>query len=274
MSRSRARWSPPSSPLPLLVALIAVLLALPLAAAGSDAGGGGEGAADQEAMESGEVMPPVRAETGGACTYHCDCPKGELCNRAGRCEGVLCPMIWAPVCGVDGHTYGNACEAEAAHVVVAHEGPCPTVCGGIQGLPCDKGQVCDLPAGICQGADLQGVCKDRPAKDDCPEMYRPVCGCDAVTYGNDCLRLAAGVQKDHDGECADGGGCDSNADCSAEDYCAFAPGTCGDQPGECRFRPEVCTKELRPVCGCDGHTYGNACAAASAGVSVRHQGAC
>lgn len=73
------------------------------------------------------------------------------------------------------------------------------VCGGIQGLPCEQGQFCEQEAGSCSAADLQGVCVDIP--EVCTQQYDPVCGCDGETYGNDCERRRAGVQKDHDGEC-------------------------------------------------------------------------
>ena len=38
---------------------------------------------------------------------------------------VMCPAIWAPVCGCDGITYGNSCEAVNYHGIVTFtEGPC------------------------------------------------------------------------------------------------------------------------------------------------------
>ncbi|MCD6390182.1 MAG: thrombospondin type 3 repeat-containing protein [Desulfobulbaceae bacterium] len=61
--------------------------------------------------------------------------------------------------------------------------------------------------------------------------------------------------------------CESNRDCDKGYYCAREVGAC-DVPGLCQPQPGVCADVYEPVCGCDSKTYGNACEAAIAGVSV------
>ncbi|MCZ6795926.1 MAG: Kazal-type serine protease inhibitor domain-containing protein [Planctomycetota bacterium] len=143
------------------------------------------------------------------CVSSEDCPPECYCAKeAGDCDGVgecterpdVCPAVFDPVCGCDSVTYSNECEAAAARVNVAHRGPCETSrCGGIAGIPCSPGEFCEFPPGTCDVVDNAGECV--PIPDVCLAIFDPVCGCDGMTYGNDCERRRAGVQKAGDGAC-------------------------------------------------------------------------
>jgi len=81
----------------------------------------------------------------------------------------------------------------------AQAAPKPQVCGGIADPPCAQGTFCQRPVNTCRGADIRGTCVKIPQT--CFKIFRPVCGCDNKTYGNDCERQAARVSKLHNGKC-------------------------------------------------------------------------
>lgn len=132
---------------------------------------------------------------------------------------------------------------------------------------CPKGQYRATPPGDCSHP---GVCEDIP--EICPDVWQPVCGCDGITYGNECEAAAAGMNIESQGKCPVF--CSSNADLAdPSGYCEKKDGDC-DGVGSPAAKPEICPDIREPVCGCDGVTYGSRCEAAAAGVNIESDGAC
>ncbi|TVQ97852.1 MAG: hypothetical protein EA398_13900 [Deltaproteobacteria bacterium] len=180
------------------------------------------------------------------CRLDTDCSVGQLCLR-GTCEAVACITLYDPVCGVDGRTYGNDCEARVMHVEVAHPGECETRPG-----------TCETPnpAGCTQdGCDDDEIC-DRSGVDCAPSA----CFCDPDLGAWACTRDCGGG-----GTCipAEQAACRIDTDCDTGTLCLG---------GECVGLS--CPTLYDPVCGVDGRTYGNACEARLMHVDVAHAGEC
>ena len=193
------------------------------------------------------------ARAGNTCTAneYCAYTEGSLCGAADA-EAIckprpnLCSTVYAPVCGCDGQTHANSCAASLAGSGVLHAGPCA-----------GSGRSC-----VVGGVTYPDGAGNIPAADGCN-----VCSCADGALA--CTKKACPAPRSCGGF--------AGLTCDATEYCAYVEGQlCGatDASAFCMARPNACDAVLSPVCGCDGKTYPNACAAALAGFGYVSQGAC
>ena len=87
----------------------------------------------------------------------------------------------------------------------------------------------------------------------CTSNLDPVCGVNGQTYRNDCYAFCHGFMETGEG-----------VEVKCKGRCP-----CSDQPDVC-----ICTYQYDPMCGRNGQTYGNSCAAGCAGQAVQWTGKC
>jgi hypothetical protein len=167
---------------------------------------------------------------------------------------IDCFNIVRLVCGIDGKTYNNVCEAQRANVQVKYDGKCSCICAAINAPVCadmGAGKMATISnrcqakcAGVINMVD--GACP-QPGTQVCPSFIKEVCGIDGKTYRNACEAQRANVKVKSEGKCV-------------------------PEP------PCICPSIISPVCGAksDGKmtTFPNRCQAKCAGVVAMIDGAC
>ena len=131
--------------------------------------------------------------------------------------------------------------------------------------------VADMTFSSEKNEDSKEIVNDNDSDDNfvaCTREYAPVCGVDGETYSNRCV-----AEEQYNIEIAYAGECGSQETSNDEDT------NTNDDNEKIFCTPEqhaaeFCTLEYAPVCGSDGITHGNACAACAQGVEYYVVGEC
>lgn len=136
------------------------------------------------------ALPLLALALGGG---HCGGSGGGGGDGDGDGDGCFCAEIYDPVCGDDGVTYSNECEAGCAGVGVQHLGTCeggpPPSCDG---FACPIGSHCELVEVQC----ITTPCYPQPMCVD-----GEVCGDNLCGDGEYCCNASCGTCAPLGGAC-------------------------------------------------------------------------
>lgn len=234
---------------------------------------GGGGGNEECLAACGDEPAPICGTIDGTtldyangCIFACTKAAGEVVECDSPCEETFqCPQCaasgCAPVCGVDGTTYRNACYAGCqGGTSIEHQGSCCNCPDGSQGSEWCSAEgnqfdtLCDLQC-VGQTPFYNGVCVEgcAPGPDDVD-----VCANKDGSFG-----------KYPSFACAEA----DAATCIYEGDCSYGTNSC-EANGETDYNP-VCGTYLDPNTGQEAtDTFANGCHAGCAGVFESDAGIC